>query len=60
MKQNQIKGIQIKNFSKIFDISMNDKKALLTKLKKLEIPNNEVCAKVFNNQGTIFLKNFSI
>ena len=33
---------------------MNDKKALLTKLKKLEIPNNEVCAKVFNKQGTIF------
>ena len=31
---------EYKNFSKIFDIPMNDKKALLTKLKKLEIPNN--------------------
>jgi hypothetical protein len=50
---------EYKNFSKIFDIPMNDKKALLTKLKKLEIPNNQVCAKVFNNQGAVFCEECS-
>ena len=63
MKSSNLKLSEItkeyENFSKIFEIPIKDKKALLTKLKKMEIPNNQVCAKVFNKQGAVFCEECS-
>ena len=64
MKSQEIKistlNTEYDKFARIFDIpSYINKSQLIKKLKKMEVPNNQVCGKVFNKQGAVYCEECS-